>query len=199
MKAICFYFSLRLSSIGIVLRNGPNFSVFWVIIRRKVVLNRHFGTTYRVPSLRVKMRPVVKPKASVSNNFTPLNNREYGRINFNCGENVRSRKWSTYLLTFKLVTTHLSRNWIQNDLEIWNKNTFQFCLSYAYKSSRFLKMRARLPTARRYIQEYFTDGHDCFKSWVKHVYPVRKYIWISMKLKFCEQSIKYITKRIKLT
>ena len=35
--------------------HGPNFSVFWVITRRKMVRYCRFGTTYRVPSSRIKL------------------------------------------------------------------------------------------------------------------------------------------------
>jgi hypothetical protein len=60
-----------------------NSSVFWVIMRRKLVQNRRFETTYRVPSSRVKLlkRPlktgtIGTAETSVLNQFTLRNNPE---------------------------------------------------------------------------------------------------------------------------
>ena len=80
-------------------------SIFWIIMRRKVVWNRRFGTTYRSHLQRsscprrllvltawpLKMGPIGSPETSVSNHLTPRNNPEDGRIQFNRGGSLRSR------------------------------------------------------------------------------------------------------------
>ena len=73
-------------------------SVFWVITQCMVVWNRRFGTTYRFGSIFKSHCPRsltledVKgnPETSVSNQHTPRNNPEYGRINFNHGGSLKA-------------------------------------------------------------------------------------------------------------
>jgi hypothetical protein len=78
-------------------------SVFGVLMRREVVWNRCFGTTYRFhlkgssPSSwtawPMKMERIGSPETSVQNHVTPRNNPEDGRIPFSRGGSLRSHKF----------------------------------------------------------------------------------------------------------
>ena len=99
-----------------------NSSIFWVITRRKVVWNRRFRTTSRVPSSRIKLskmkketssctvwhlkiRPIGSPETSVSNHFTPRNNPEVRGIRFKRGRNPVPRKViNVFALTRRMPT-----------------------------------------------------------------------------------------------
>ena len=75
-----------------------NTSIFSVISRSKVVWNRCFGTNYRSHlqgsscPRSLKMEQIGSPETSVSNHLTPRNSPEGGRIQFNRGRSLLSRK-----------------------------------------------------------------------------------------------------------
>ena len=63
-------------------------SLFWIVMQRKLVYNRRFGTTYPSP---VKMGPIGSPVTLALNQYTLCNNPEDGRIQFNRSGSLRSR------------------------------------------------------------------------------------------------------------
>ena len=80
-----------------------NDSFFWDTMRRKIVRNRRFGTTYnshlqgsgcpRRNNLSLEEGPIGIPETLVCNHITPSNNPEDGRIQFNLGESQRSLEY----------------------------------------------------------------------------------------------------------
>ena len=93
-------------------------SIFWVTVRRKMVWNRRFGTTYRSylqgsicplsssTTWPMKMGSTDSPETPISNHLTPRNHPEYGRIQFNCGGSLSSHK-IVIIETGKMIVLNL--------------------------------------------------------------------------------------------